>query len=440
MEASRTHDAPVVTPAEAWWRNSFMVTFSFTCNLGCSFCMVEDILDVFPGTSVEEFQRFADNPERLAGVKRIIFSGGKVTLDRRLAEYVKIARSLPQIEHVRIQTNAVRLGRADWLRAIMDAGVDEFFISIHGHNEEVCDALTRRKGSFRAIMAGIESVAASGATWITNTAIVDGNWQHLERIVELVGPYKPRSMEFWNYWPRGDERGERGATVPVGQMVPVLKNALRSCIERGIPPVVKWVPRCLLGEYSWCQDDGQPAALIEDRYWDREPSYACIYEGVCLDRAPVCSGLSYPYIERFGWEHNLLVPRRAGAVGTERGPVERSLTQDPAPQRGDSAVLAAWLAQFGIETRDAIAGYRLQSCTRTSDRREVRVRFAGDGRVIDVFVRARDLSRPCSVRTPSFDLLTSRPPKGREEEVKAVLREIARRIAARDSGDMTLPA
>src|SRR4051812_35525126 len=94
---------PALAPAEPWWNQSFMVTFAFKCNLACTFCMVEDALEVFAGTSVESFRRFAEDPRALGGATRIIFSGGEVTLAKDLLEYVAIARSLPSIEHVRIQ-------------------------------------------------------------------------------------------------------------------------------------------------------------------------------------------------------------------------------------------------------------------------------------------------------------------------------------------------
>lgn len=433
--------ALTIPPAEAWWRDSFMVTFSFTCNLACTFCMVEDALDVYPGTSLETFERVvAKEPERLRGVKRIIFSGGEVTLSDELLGYVRVARSIPGVEHVRLQTNATRLVRRDVLGALRDAGVDEYFVSLHAHDDALCDALTRRKGSFRAIMAGLEAIAQSGATWITNTAIVQPNYNHLADVVELVAPMRPRSMEFWNYWPRGDEAGARALTARVADVRPHLVQALRACIARGIPPTVKWFPRCLLGDLAWCQDDGQPPALIEEAYWDREPEYACLFEGVCADREPVCSGLSFPYIERFGWEETLLSPRRTVPPGTERGAVHRSLLQDPAPARADSAVVAAWLARLGVSRDETFAGFRLGACARTADHREVRLRFEARGkRPVDIFVRAHDASRPSSLRTASFDLLTHRPEPGREREAIDVSRAVARAIGAADPGGLDLP-
>ena len=102
-------DPRSVPPAERWAESSVLVAFAFHCNLACTFCMVEDVLQAYDGTTLESFRRFAERECALRGVRRIVFSGGEVTLARDLAEYIRFARSLPGIEHVRLQTNGTRL-------------------------------------------------------------------------------------------------------------------------------------------------------------------------------------------------------------------------------------------------------------------------------------------------------------------------------------------
>src|SRR4051794_13641855 len=94
---------PPIPPPERWSQTSYMVTFAFRCNIACTFCMVEDVLNVFDGTGYERFQAFvASRPKELASVRRIIFSGGEVTLSKELPRYAALARSIPGVEHVRI--------------------------------------------------------------------------------------------------------------------------------------------------------------------------------------------------------------------------------------------------------------------------------------------------------------------------------------------------
>jgi pyruvate-formate lyase-activating enzyme len=427
-------------PAHPWWSDSFMVTFAFRCNIACTFCMVEDILDVFEGTSLETFQRFAARPEGLKGARRVIFSGGEVTLDDRLIDYVRVARAIPGVEHVRLQTNAIRLIRRDRLDALREAGVDEFFVSLHGHDAELCDALTQHKGSFRAIVAGLEAIVASGATLITNTAIVEANYRHLRGIVELAAPFGPRSMEFWNYWPRADEDGARAMAARVVDVQPHLLDALGACAQRGISPVVKWFPRCMLGRFDIYQDNGQPPALIEDSYWQREPEYGCIYDGVCADAGVgrPCSGLSFPYVERHGWEHQALRPRRALPVrDNPRGRVDHSLLHDHAAERGEAALVSAWLDRHGVSRRAPLAGFTLAA----SDLRpgELRLRFERAEGQVEVLLRPRDPARRSFARTLSFDLVATRPPPALEPLALDLLRALAHQIAPHDRGGAALP-
>jgi len=177
---------PGHVPAIYTHPDTLLVAFAFECNLACTFCMVEDALGSFAGTPLDVFEAFVAHPEAMRGITRVILSGGEVTLDEHLGRYVEVARRGPDVEHVRIQTNATRLSHAPYVDRLLGLGVDEFFVSLHGHEASTCDAVTQRSGSFRNIMRGIETLAARGATWLSNTCIVDRNVDHLADIATLA--------------------------------------------------------------------------------------------------------------------------------------------------------------------------------------------------------------------------------------------------------------
>ena len=422
----------VPPPAEPWWANSFMVTFSFRCNIACTFCMVEDVLDVFAGASLDDFRRRAHSAAGLGGATRIIFSGGEVTLSKELLDYVRFARSLPGIEHVRLQTNAIRLADRSYLQSLLDAGVDEFFVSLHAADAEHYDALAQRRGSFDRIARGLRAIADARATLITNTAIVASNFERLVDIVELGATFSPRSMEFWNYWPRADEHGGRGHHAPVAAVRPHLLSALAACLKRGIPPVVKWYPRCLLGPFARYQDDGQPPSLIDDSYWQREPEYGCLYQGVCDEAPRACSGLSESYVARFGWEEHLLTPHRRPLPPSKTTLMTRSLLRDVGLERADRALAAAWLDELGLRLHGELAGWTLDDCSLSRGTPSLTLHFSKALKRAEVRVRPRDDSRPCFGRTASFDVSCS----DGGEPLAVALRD---RIAAVDDGARLLP-
>jgi cyclic pyranopterin phosphate synthase len=453
--AARARGAEPCRRAEPWWNDSLLVTFAFRCNLACTFCMVEDALGAYEGTSLEAFRELSADPAALRGARRIIFSGGEVTLAKDLLDYVALARSLPGVEHVRVQTNGIRLGDPEYLRALLDAGVDELFISLHAPEAELCDAITRRRGSFEGILAGMRAVARSGAALFTNTAIVQANHRVLPEIVEVVAPLGPRSMEFWNYWPRGDEGGARRMNARVIDSQGPLLAALAACVRRGIPPVVKWYPRCLLGEYAPFHDDGQPPSIIEDRYWDREPGYGCIFDGVCLDAparpggstAGACAGLSDAYVRELGWEEGVLRPRRApreGEPGIPVEPVGRSLVADAGARRTEQAIVSAFLSRIGLEVGMRIEGWELAVATRARSHeggRAVALTFMQGGRAVAVRLHDTDPARRCALRTRSFDVSyrLEGPASASDDSAPALLRALLTALRERDPGGLRAP-
>jgi MoaA/NifB/PqqE/SkfB family radical SAM enzyme len=448
-----------VPPAERWAENSVLVAFAFHCNLACTFCMVEDVLNVYEGTTLDAFRRFTARPGALAGVRRIIFSGGEVTLAKNLLEYARLARSLPGIEHVRLQTNATRLHDRKFLATLVDAGIDEYFVSIHGHDAATCDAITQVTGSYDEILAGMRAITEAGAALFTNTAIAAANVAVLPDIVRAVAPLAPCSMEFWNYWPRADEKGARGHFVRIAETRGPLLGALAACVERGIVPVVKWFPRCQLGDYAKYHDDGQPPSVIPDDYFTREPSYACIYEGVCEEAGDLaakgtpasgrCAGLSEPYIHRFGYEADLLVPRRKASLPLEQGGARpdlsmpraaRSLVRDAGPRRTEAAAIAAWLDHFGIGAGRTLAGWSFASAVRSRDGAMVSLAFQSGARSAVVRICPRDESRRAVARTRSFDLFYSAAGEpGPPESIAQLLSAVVQAISARDDGALTPP-
>ncbi len=308
---------PDVIPEDYSDAHTLLATFGFRCNLACTFCMVEDVLGVYRGADLPTFEAFLKSPA-MKDIRRVTLSGGEATMEKELVEYVRLARTAPGVRHVRVQTNATRLANPVLLKQLMDTGVDEFFVSIHGHDAALCDALTQRPGSFRAIVAGIEAIVKAGATLLTNTVIVAQNHVHLADIVELVAPYKPKSADFWNLWPRIDADDQRGSFVRVSEALPSVVRAIEACERNGIFPVLKWFPHCLLGKHARYHDDSQPTVLVEQEFWEKAPKFACLYQGVCEHSPKRCSGLTHAYVKRFGWEQELLKPSRPAELKPAR--------------------------------------------------------------------------------------------------------------------------
>ncbi|MBL8620519.1 MAG: radical SAM protein [Myxococcales bacterium] len=412
-----------------------LLTFAFRCNFACRFCYVEDGLGGrFRGVALDEAARLLADPTLTAGVTRIVLSGGEVTLDKDLPAYVALARAVPSVEHVRIQTNASRLGDAALVASLRAAGVDEFFVSLHGADAATCDAITAVPGSFAAIMAGLDQLAAAGATVVTNTVVCAANVASLPAIVALAHARGARAAELWGYVPRVDVTDARDQLVRVTDAAPHVRQAVLDGLARGLAMTVKYFPRCLLGDVAHVHSDAQPRLVIDDAFWQDYPTYGCLYEGVCA-AANVddgCSGLADAYVRRFGWEEDALTPAIEADVAAPP-PIARYHDWDDRPSPA-AAPPPIDLAPLRLPIGAALAEHRLVAAAR--DGAAVRLQFVGAAGAVAIDLHPRDPARPCFARTASLDL--THPPLADAAVIAArpLFAAIAAHLAARDDGDL----
>jgi len=160
----------------------------FRCNQSCTFCFVSTHLPAPPPEAVEAAIRSAG--QRGA---RIVLSGGEPTLDPRLIEWVRLARSVSRGTLV-LQTNAVRLDDASLVARLAEAGLDETFVSLHGATAAVSDAVTEAPGTFPRTVAGIDNLHASPIRVVLNYVVCERNRHELVEHVRVVARRWPRAL------------------------------------------------------------------------------------------------------------------------------------------------------------------------------------------------------------------------------------------------------
>lgn len=415
-----------------------LLSFAFRCNLACRFCYVEDGLGGrFRGVSLDEAARLLADPELTGEVNRVIFSGGEVTLDKDLPRYVELARAVPSVEHVRIQTNATRVDDA-LLARLRSAGVDEFFVSLHGADAATCDGITAVPGSFAAITDGIARIVATGATVVTNTVVCAANVASLSSIVAHAADLGARGAELWGYVPRVDAADARGQLVEVAVAAPHLQRAIATGLARGLTLTVKYFPRCLLGELAHVHSDAQPRLVIDDAFWQDYPRYGCWYGGVCAaaQRDDGCSGLSDAYVRRFGWEERHLRPLLDDAP-TAAPPIARYhdwRTSTPAPAAGARAIDPAPL---GLSIAQSLAGFRLASAEALGD--GVRLLWVDATGPLTVELSPRSAGRDGFARTASWVLTHPLWTAAELDRARPLLAALVPVIAAVDDGRAAIP-
>lgn len=418
------------------------VTVDFHCHSACRFCIVQEGMNLFKGVSLERFKRVVDDNGSAPRYRRVTFTGGEVTLEKKLLDYVDYAREHGGFEHIRLQTNGRLLANMDYAKRLVDRGVDEFFVSLHGHDAETQDHISQRKRSFDEAWQGLLNLRELGAVIMTNTVLTTLNVASLRAIVERVAEVEPARMEFWNYLPMEDYADERDLLAPMETLAPALRDALGRARELGIHCLVKYVPHCLLGEHHGALDNAQPDVVIVEGFYDVYPQFSCLWEAKC-EHAEACLGLTHPYIDKFGWERDLLVPTPRERPWSE--PVDGIALASDTPLDPEGRPMShhpEWEALVaGVAEAE---GVRLAALL--LDRRRCTFRFRTPaGSEVDLLLTKRSDDRPALARSQSFDLtyrsLHVAPDTDAAAERALLSRTLQAAVASvqsRDSGAMML--
>lgn len=239
----------------------------------------------------------------------IILTGSEITLMKSLPELAERARNAG-FERVRIQSHGMKLANPNYLDRLINAGINEYFISIPGCDVATNDAITQVPGSWEKAYAGLQNLDAySDAIAITNSVITRESYHLLPKIVKNLGALRSLAqMEFWFYWPMA-ESDEKNLVPRFTDALPYLVEAIELAESMGRRVEVKNFPECLLGDYGDRLLNDQPALLIDPAFWtefERNGFYQCVYREQC--KSEQCLGLNTAYRHRYGDEAQLLRP------------------------------------------------------------------------------------------------------------------------------------
>lgn len=285
------------------------LTVHFKCNLKCEHCMIEGTMDWLKPESMDQFETILARNAQLRTWKGLILTGSEVTLRRDLADLARMARE-SGFEHVRIQTHGGRLADEAYCRELVDAGVDEYFVSVTAADAATHDAITAVPGSFERTIRGLENLDAfEGVTTLTNTVITRRSFRQLPAVVERLGHLRRLAqMDFWNYWPMR-ETDDKDLIASHLEVLPYLRAAISGARARGRAVEVKNFPECLLGEDRDALENDQPKLVIDPEFWPefmRNGFHQCVHRSYCGARR--CLGLNTAYVRKYGWHADVLVP------------------------------------------------------------------------------------------------------------------------------------
>lgn len=285
------------------------LTMHFKCNLKCQHCMIEGTMDWLEPESMANFENLLAANAAERRWRGLILTGSEITLRNDLPEIARKARA-GGFEHVRIQTHGVRLENAAYCRELVEAGVDEYFVSVTAADAPTHDAITQVPGAFDKMLRGLENLdALEGVAVLTNTVITRLSYRQLPAVVDRLAHLKRLAqMEFWNYLPMR-ENDDKDLIASHLDVLPLLREAIARARRLGRSVEVKNFPECLLGEDHDALDNRQPKLITDPAFWPefmRNGFHQCVHRSYCDARQ--CLGLNTAYVRKHGWHADVLVP------------------------------------------------------------------------------------------------------------------------------------
>lgn len=219
------------------------------CNNNCLICTRAhmDLKEM----KFEEVKEFLANLKS-NGFNYIILTGGEPTFRDDLLEIIHLSKKLG-FKKLQIQTNGRRFSDIEFTKNII-SGNEEFidiFLSIHGHNSELHEKITRVDGSFNETTLGIRNIIKFNGLVRTNTVISKLNYEFLYDIAKYLLSLKLNIIQFSFIHPNGEALKNFSLTIPnINDVIPYVKKALDiQKSTNGIKIFVEAIPFCLLEEY-----------------------------------------------------------------------------------------------------------------------------------------------------------------------------------------------
>uniref|UniRef100_I2Q7N0 Putative Fe-S oxidoreductase n=1 Tax=Desulfovibrio sp. U5L TaxID=596152 RepID=I2Q7N0_9BACT len=224
-----------------------------TCNLRCHFCYFQNrVKDAnhpdHPFMSLDKAKAICSGLRDHYGNTAVDLQGGEPTIYPAILELVAHCRAIGLVPT--LITNALVLQSRERCQALLEAGLGDLLISVHGLGA-VYDTAVGVPGASEKQLRAIENCRELGIPMRLNTVLAKSVLPQLADVVRLARKVGASVVNFIAFNPFEDQQtaGRRPSDVPrYAAVAGPLQAALDLCRETGIEANVRYLPFCVLPE------------------------------------------------------------------------------------------------------------------------------------------------------------------------------------------------
>ncbi|TDD80483.1 radical SAM protein [Actinomadura rubrisoli] len=276
------------------------------CGSKCVFCYTEWIRHE-PKLTFDQAVRALDEAISIPTVEAVVFTGGEPTIRKDLPELVRHA-SKQGYGAIGLQTNGHLIANPLYLNGIVESGVTNILLSLHGARPETHDRITRHRNSFTLALRALKSLAVDDRVMVeVNFVVCVQNAWEVEDLIELISQVAPAATVRYSFpIVEGAAYDNAESTLPSLQAFVELISGTVSRAAGGTTVSVANVPACisskigLANTYTVSQRRSMLAVspFASSRTLRGEVSAKLQVCGGCRF-SDECDGLQLAYLRRF---------------------------------------------------------------------------------------------------------------------------------------------
>jgi len=220
---------------------------TFACNIKCCFCYYYCV-SKRPHRPLDEMKDELDKFRNEYKLEYVDISGGEPTIYPHINELVEYSAGIGL--RPTIITNGQK---TDTVRELINNGLEDLLMSIHGSGED-CDIAMNRKGAFKRIQETAAMMNELGFGFRTNTTLISHNYKNLPKLAEQLIEIGPRISNLILFNPHeGTDWSKEGIVdfqVKYSELMPYVTETIDKLMAAGIWVNVRYLPLCQLKGYE----------------------------------------------------------------------------------------------------------------------------------------------------------------------------------------------